>query len=112
VGTNNSGGVNMFADPAAVLSQFRKCILGFDANCTGYALRTVPRWNVDLGVHKTISAFREGMGADFSFQFTNVLNHVVMGSPTLATSTPSTFGRITSQANTPRNMEFGLRLHF
>jgi hypothetical protein len=112
VGTNNSGGVNMFADPAAVLSQFRKCILGFDANCTGYALRTVPRWNVDLGLHKTIMAFREGMGADFSFQFTNVLNHVVMGSPALATSTPSTFGRITSQANTPRNMEFGLRLHF
>ena len=57
VGTNNPGGVNMFADPAAVLAQFRKCVLGFDWNCTGYALRTVPRWNVDLGVHKTISAF-------------------------------------------------------
>ena len=81
-------------------------------NCAGYALRTVPRWNVDLGVHKTISVFREGMGADFSFQFTNVLNHVVMGSPTLTITTPSTFGRITGQANTPRNMEFGLRLHF
>ena len=52
------------------------------------------------------------MGADFSFQFTNVMNHVVMGSPTLTITTPSTFGRITGQANTPRNMEFGLRLHF
>uniref|UniRef100_Q01XB9 Cna B domain protein n=1 Tax=Solibacter usitatus (strain Ellin6076) TaxID=234267 RepID=Q01XB9_SOLUE len=112
VGTNNSGGVNMFADPAAVLAQFRKCVLGFDGNCGGFALRTVPRWNVDLGVHKTVAMFREGMGADFSFQFTNVMNHVVMGSPALTTTTPSTFGRITSQANTPRNMEFGLRLHF
>ena len=58
------------------------------------------------------SMFREGMGADFSFQFTNVMNHVVMGNPTLTITTPSTFGRITSHANTPRNMEFGLRLHF
>jgi hypothetical protein len=112
VGTNNPAGVNMFADPATVLSQFRKCILGFDANCAGYAMRTVPRWNLDLGVHKTIGIWREGMGADFSFQFTNVMNHVVMGTPTMTTTTPSTFGRITGTASTPRNMEFGLRLHF
>ncbi len=112
VGTNNTAGVNMFADPAAVVAQFRKCVLGFDGNCGGYALRTVPRWNVDFGVHKTVAMFREGMGADFSFNFTNVFNHVVMGSPALAITSPSTFGRMTSQANTPRNMEFGLRLHF
>src|SRR5262249_44094755 len=43
VGTNNSGGVNMFADPAAVLAEFRKCILGYDANCGGFALRGLPR---------------------------------------------------------------------
>jgi len=112
VGTNNTGGVNMFADPATVIAQFRKRVLGFDGNCGGYALRTVPRWNVDLGVHKTVAMFREGMGADFSFQFTNVLNHVVMGSPALTVTSPSTFGRMTGQANTPRNMEFGLRLPF
>jgi hypothetical protein len=112
VGTNNPAGVNMFADPAAVLAEFRKCVLGFDGNCGGFAMRTVPRWNLDLGVHKTVGVWREGMGADFSFQFTNVLNHVVMGSPALTTTTPSTFGRITGIANTPRNMEFGLRLHF
>ncbi len=112
VGTTNPAGVNMFADPAAVLAEFRKCILGFDGNCGGLAMRGLPRWNVDLGVHKTIMTFREGMGADFSVQFTNVLNHVVMGNPTMTVTTPSTFGRITGTASTPRNMEFGLRLHF
>jgi hypothetical protein len=112
VGTTNPAGVNMFADPAAVLAQFRKCILGYDGNCESYPLRSVPRWNLDLGVHKTIAVWKEGMGADFSFQFTNVLNHVVMSNPTLTITTPSTFGRMTSQTNTPRNMEFGLRLHF
>ncbi len=112
VGTTNPSGVNMFADPAAVLSQFRKCILGYDGNCESYPLRTVPRWNLDLGVHKAIAVWRETAGAELNIAFTNVMNHVVMGSPTLTTTSPSTFGRITSQANTPRNMEFGLRLHF
>src|SRR5262249_35828867 len=93
-GTNNTGGVNMFADPAAVLAQFRKCVLGFDANCGSFALRGLPRWNLDLGIHKTIAFWREGVGAEFSFQFTNVLNHVAMGSPTLTTTSPATFGRI------------------
>ena len=112
VGTTNPTGVNMFADPASVLAQFRKCILGYDANCESYALRSEPRWNLDLGVHKAIAVWRETAGAEINMAFTNVLNHVVMGNPTLTITSPSTFGRITGQANTPRNMEFGLRLHF
>jgi hypothetical protein len=112
VGTSNPAGVNMFADPAAVMAEFRKCVLGFDGNCGGLAMRSMPRWNLDLGVHKTIPMFRDGMGADFSFQITNVMNHVVLSNPAMTLTTPSQFGRITSQANTPRNMEFGLRLHF
>jgi hypothetical protein len=114
VGTTNPSGVNMFADPAAVLSQFRKCILGYDGNCESYPLRSEPRWNLDLGVHKSIAVWRETAGAELNIAFTNVLNHVVMGNPTLTTTSPSTFGRITGIAsgNTPRNMEFGLRLHF
>jgi hypothetical protein len=112
VGTSNPAGVNMFADPASVLAEFRKCVLGFDWNCGGYAMRTTPRWNLDLSVQKSVNFWREGMGADFTFQFTNVMNHVVMGTPTMTLTSPATFGRITSVANTPRNMEFGLRLHF
>src|SRR5262249_35853362 len=117
VGTSNPAGVNMFADPAAVLAEFRKCVLGFDGNCGGYALRGLPRWNLDLGVHKTVAFWREGVGADLSFQFTNVLNHTVFNGPAAADlrlTTPANFGRITSPASGtfPRNMEFGLRLHF
>jgi hypothetical protein len=112
VGTSNTAGVNMFADPASVLAEFRKCVLGLDGNCGGLAMRGLPRWNLDLGVNKTVTFWREGMGADFSFQFTNVLNHVVMGNPALTITTPSTFGRITGTNSTARQMEFGLRLHF
>jgi hypothetical protein len=111
VGTNSPASINVYQDPAAVLAQFRKCVLGFDTSCGGYALRGLPRWNVDLSVGKNIKG-TERFGADLSFQFTNVFNHMALSDPTLTLTTPTTFGRINSAANTARQMEFGLRLHF
>jgi hypothetical protein len=46
------------------------------------------------------------------FQFTNVFNHFQPANPTLNIDSPQTWGVITSQANTPRQMEFGLRVQF
>lgn len=113
VGTNSPAAINVYSDPSAIISEFRKCVLGFDTNCAGYALRGLPRWNLDLAVGKTIN-FGERVGADLSFQFTNVMNHTALADPTLALTTPNTFGRINGiNTNTnPRQMEFGLRLHF
>jgi hypothetical protein len=45
-------------------------------------------------------------------QVTNVLNHFQPSSPSLSLTGPTTFGQITGQANTPRNMEFGIRVRF
>lgn len=111
VGTNSPASINVYSDPSAVISQFRKCVLGFDTNCGGYALRGLSRWNLDLAVGKNIS-FTERVGADLSFQFTNVMNHMALANPSLTLTSPTTFGRINGAANTPRQMEFGLRLHF
>jgi hypothetical protein len=41
-----------------------------------------------------------------------VLNHFQPSNPTLNLDSPATFGVVTGQANSPRQMEFGLRLHF
>jgi hypothetical protein len=120
IGTNNPAGVNQFANPAAIYSEFRPCILGYDTSCGGYYnIRGLPSWNVDAGALKDIGIWKEGrVGATLSFQITNVFNHVVMNNPSyissnnLNLSVPSQFGRITSAANIPRNMEFGLRIHF
>jgi hypothetical protein len=114
VGTNNATGINIYNDPAAILAEFRKCILGIDTSCGGDGnLRNLPTWNVDGQALKDIGVWKEGrVGATLSFQITNVLNHMQPSTPTLTLSTPSTFGRITGQSNTPRNMEFGLRIHF
>jgi len=44
------------------------------------------------------------------FQFTNVLNHFQPANPTLNIDNPQTWGVISMQANSPRSMEFGLRM--
>ena len=113
IGTNNLTGVNLFANPAAVYSEFRPCVLGYDTSCGGY-IRAQPTWNVDAEALKDIGVWKEGrVGATLSFQITNVLNHAQLSSPSsLTLSSPTNFGKITTQANTPRNMEFGLRIHW
>lgn len=119
VGTSNPTGVNMFADPATVYSQFRRCILGYDTSCGGYGnLRGQPTWNLDATMLKTIGIWKDGrVGATLNVQVTNVMNHDQLGTSSygpnsLSLTSASLFGRLTSQANTPRNMEFGLRIFF
>jgi hypothetical protein len=112
-GSNNqAGGLNMFADPAAVLAEFRPCILGVDTSCGGYyTIRNPHIWNLDAAVGKEFR-FRERLGVKFSIQFTNVLNHFAASGPSLDLSNPTAFGRITGQAVASRSTEFGVRVSY
>jgi hypothetical protein len=58
------------------------------------------------------------VGATLIFQFTNLFNHVILNNPYPDISDPQDFGVLGTsnpnggQANTPRQLEFGLRIHF
>jgi hypothetical protein len=114
IGTNNPYTLNQFSNPAAVYAEFRRCVLGIDTSCGGYGnIRGLPTFNLDATVGKDIGVWKEGrVGANLVFAFTNVLNHFQPGAASLSLTSPTLFGRITTQGNTPRNMEFGLRIHF
>jgi len=106
-------GVNAFQNPAQVWSEFRPCVLGYDTSCAGgFGIRGLPTWNVDTSVTKDIGIYKERVSAKLYILCTNTLNHVQMSGPSLTLSSPTSFGQITSQGNTPRQMEFGLRLGF
>ncbi len=106
-------GLNMFSSPSTVLAEFRPCVLGYDTSCGGYYnLRGLPTWNVDMSISKDIGLHKESMGATLYVAITNVMNHFQPSNPAMSLSSPTAFGQITSQANTPRNMEFGIRVHF
>ena len=117
---NGGNNLNMFRNPDQVYNEFRPCILGYDTSCGGGGnLRGMPQWNLDATVSKDIGVWKEGkVGAQLIFQFYNVLNHVVLNDPSLDISSPQDFGVLGTnnpnggQANTPRQMSFGLRVHW
>ena len=105
-------GLNIFGDPNAVYSQFRRLILGLDhSGGAAGTLRNLPTWNLDMAIAKDFK-IREQIGLTFNAQFSNALNHFQAGTPGLNIDSPTSFGVITTQANTPRQIEFGLRVHF
>jgi hypothetical protein len=118
---NGGQGVQMFTNPIAAYNDFRNCVVGFDTSCgsTGN-IRGFPFWNMDATISKDIGIWKEGrVGATLIFQFTNIFNHVNFTNPYLDISDPADFGVSgTSNANGageqegPRNMEFGVRIHF
>ncbi len=115
VQTNNPTGQSAFSDPAAVISMFRPCILGYDTSCGGYQnLHGLSVWNLDASFAKDFSLWKENrVGATLQFQLTNILNHLNPGNPAMTITTASTFGRITGTSfSLPRAMSFGLRIHF
>jgi hypothetical protein len=106
-------GVSLFADPNAAYNMFRYALPTDTNSGGGGVIRNLPAWNLDMTVTKDLT-IRERFGMMFIFQSTNVLNHVVLGAPNFALGSPTTFGVITSSATSynPRQMEFGLRVHF
>jgi Carboxypeptidase regulatory-like domain len=122
-GIGTSGfGVNLFANPAAVFNNIRQPILGLDGRDGGWGvLRGLPYWSLDTSIAKSIR-LSERLNLQASVVMINVLNHVVFADPGpspvpapgdyLDTSNPATWGVLPGQANTPRTMEFGIRLNF
>jgi hypothetical protein len=107
------------SDPAgqvAVYNQFRQPILGLDNKDGGWGvLRGLPYWSTDLSIRKNIK-ITERFNFELQTVIVNVFNHPVFFDPGpgdyLDTSSdPDGFGSLPAQGNTPRTMEFGLRLN-
>ena len=105
-------GINMFANPGAIYAEFRRLILGLDTSGGGAGvIRGFPTWNVDATASKDIRV-SERFAATLIFQANNLLNHFQPSNPSMNIDSPQTWGVVTGQANTPRQMQFGLRIHF
>jgi hypothetical protein len=112
--SNGGAGINMFGDPSAVYSEFRRLVLGLDTNGGGAGrIYGLPTWNLDLTISKKFR-ISERLGLDFLAQFANVLNHFQPNNPTLNLDSPQSWGVINSAlaGTNPRQIEFGLRFHF
>lgn len=72
--------------------------------------RRMNNLNENLSLQKSFQ-MTERFKLDFRWEMFNIFNRVVFNAPD-SSITSSTFGRITSQFNTPRQMQFGLKLYF
>ena len=64
--SSGGSGINLFANPNAVFSEFRPLILGYDNNASGAGpIRGFPTFNLDATVSKEIRA-TEKVGATLS----------------------------------------------
>ena len=108
--------VNMFADPVSVFGQVRPPILGMDTKNPGVGpFMGQNYWNLDGELKKDVR-IAESTTFQFSFMATNMLNHRQFGDPInqggLCLCNPSGWGVLNTQANNPRQMEFGGRFTF
>jgi hypothetical protein len=67
--------------------------------------------NEDLALAKTMR-MQQGSTLQIRVEMFNAFNRVAFGNPASNIGNPETFGRITSQSNSPRNMQIALKLTF
>ncbi len=104
-------GLNLFSNPAAVLSDFRPILLSVDGRNGLNTLRGLSHWTLDVSIGKK-TTLTERTSAVFTCDLINALNHVEFVDPALSLQTPANFGVLTTQFGTPRAIQLGLRLEF
>ena len=104
-------GLNLFGDPSAIYSSFRPIEVSVDTTSMAGILRGMAHWNLDLSVVRKFK-MSERLSTTFYAQFFNIFNHVMFADPSLSLQSPTTFGVIGSQLNSPRAIELGLHVDF
>jgi Carboxypeptidase regulatory-like domain len=111
-GSTHGAEVNLFSDPEAVYNSTRPAILGLDTRAGGEgAVRGLPYWNLNLSVTKDVR-ITERFGLELQANFVNVLNHDIFFDPVLDYQAATSWGVLTSQVNTPRQIQLGVRFNF
>ncbi len=95
--------VNAFSQPAAFTFGNAPPVLP--------NVRTFSLYNEDFSILKDFRLY-EAHRLQFRAEFFNVLNRVVFGGLQTNLNAPAAFGRITGQANSPRNIQLGLKYIF
>jgi len=103
---------NGMIDPAKQISDQRIRLVNnirtLPSHLPGFRGQGLNLW--DLSVIRTLS-FNEATKVQLRAEFLNAFNHPQFNDPNLD-PTSSAFGKITSQANLPRNIQLGVKLIF
>ncbi len=105
-------GLNLFANPAEVLKNFREILVSKDRRHGRNVLRGLGQWSFDWSVGKETRLYNR-VNFKLSFDFINVFNHVNFEAPFLdKVYELELFGVLNTQANRPRRIQIGARIEF
>jgi hypothetical protein len=76
-----------------------------------FGLRGPTSYDLDMALQKTLK-ITEHWNAVFNATAINVTNVVIWGPPQSNVGTPSTFGQVTSVANSSRDIQLSLRINY
>jgi hypothetical protein len=109
----NFNGLNGYFSNPSVASVTPNFTIGNAPRFDGSA-RTSPLRTASLGVTKSfdIDKLRKGSRFELRIDSFNVFNHPQFGTPALDVASPSTFGKVTSQINPPRQVQVAGKLYF
>ena len=96
--------VKAFQNPAAYT-------YGNTPGAGAYGLYGPAFWNEDLSVTRQFK-ITERVKVDFAAEGFNITNSTLFNGPASLDINNANFGRITSQQNTPRSLQLGLKLYF
>jgi hypothetical protein len=99
-----------FIDPT-LISQFNYPVAGDYGNAGRNSFRGPRFFNVDASLVKSF-AITERKRVIFRAEAYNLFNNVDFGNPSMAISTPSTFGKISGVVNNPRLLQAALRFNW
>ena len=105
---------DLYASPRTLNNYFNRAafarpVAGTLGNLTRNAVVGPTYWNIDLGISRLISLGTRRV--ELRLEAFNVLNHFNWGDP-LTNFNSGQFGRITTQAGSPRVMQFGVKYDF
>jgi hypothetical protein len=107
-----STAVNVFQNPVAIWDTARPPILGLDEHQGGAGIIPSLRyWNLDMQVRKSLRVWERG-SLEFSAISTNVFNHMVFANGGLSLASGSSWGVTSTQGNTPRAIQIGIRASY
>jgi hypothetical protein len=101
----------MFENPEQVFNDYRRVLVSQDDRAGRGTLHGLPRWNLDLAIGKRVR-FGGTTSATFTAEIVNLFNTLQYSNGNLNLASPAQFGVITTQANTPRQIQLGLRVEF
>ncbi len=106
-----AGGPNIWSNPADVITKFDPPYPGQVGSRN--IIRAEGRANWDFALAKRfLMPFSESHSVQFRWEVYNAFNMVRFGGVNLSLNNPNNFGKYTTQANSPRQMQFALRYEF